>query len=41
MAREGLGIWLFGDKATYDPHRFTLTESTVLPGGAIFLTYSR
>lgn len=37
----GSGIPLFGGKATYDPHHFALTESVVLPSGALFLTYSR
>ncbi|WP_433259499.1 dihydrofolate reductase family protein (plasmid) [Streptosporangium sp. CA-135522] len=35
------GIPLFGDKTPFSPHRYTLTDNTALPSGALFLTYTR
>ncbi|UYM07702.1 dihydrofolate reductase family protein [Solicola gregarius] len=37
----GTGIGLFGAQASFDPAAWKLADSTVLPGGAAFLTYAR
>lgn len=37
----GAGIPLFGRQAAFDPVHFGLVDSTILPGGAAFLTYRR
>lgn len=37
----GAGIGLFGNSAAIGRRAWTLTDSTVLPGGAAFLTYDR
>lgn len=37
----GTGIPLFGGKADGTTRRFTLTESQILPCGAVFVTYTR
>lgn len=37
----GAGIPLFGRTAPFAPHAWDLTDHTVLPGGAAFLTYDR
>lgn len=37
----GTGIPLFSADAAFDPRVWRLTDHTVLPGGALFLTYDR
>ncbi|MFI6938655.1 dihydrofolate reductase family protein [Streptomyces sp. NPDC050418] len=37
----GSGIPLFGTKTPFAPTYFTLTDSTILPSGTAFLTYSK
>ncbi|MFF8811385.1 dihydrofolate reductase family protein [Streptomyces pactum] len=37
----GDGIPLFSRKAAFDPRPWTLSDHTVLAGGAVFLTYTR
>lgn len=37
----GSGIPLFSHKATFDPRTWTLADQTVLPSGAMFLSYAR
>ncbi|MGW6027730.1 dihydrofolate reductase family protein [Streptomyces sp. NPDC055099] len=37
----GSGTPLFGQKQPFDPTFFTLTDSTIMDSGTVFLTYAR